>query len=127
MSERVAKTPPPVVFCACKTGCQLAMVGGEGLGAGEEPSGPRAQDGGRRWAWTLRYRSASLGRKEEASGSLGMDLGRRRVDGHPRLDDRAPRRAASWRRRRAGGLGPASSTGVTVPTLGTGPAAARAQ
>ena len=59
--------------------------------------GPKT--GGRRWAWPY--------------------LGRRRADGRPRLDDdRAPRRAASWRRRRAGGLGPASSTGVTVPTLG---------
>ena len=71
------------------------MVGGEGLGPARNRSGPRAQDGG---------------------AALGMDLGRRRADGRPRLDDdRAPRRAASWRRRRAGGLGPASSTGVTGP------------
>ena len=66
MSERVAKTTPPVVFCACKTGCQLAMVGGEGLGPARNRSGPRAQDGGAALGMAIPW--AAPGRRSSAVG-----------------------------------------------------------
>ena len=69
MSERVAKTTPPVVFCACKTGCQLAMVGGEGLGPARNRSGPRAQDGGAALGMDL---EVPLGFAGEEGGSFGV-------------------------------------------------------
>ena len=117
-SEQVAKTTPrggllrvqdrlPVGDDRGRGSCRRGTLGVTGERPGAAALGRAIPVG------TARLRGGA-----EASGSLGMDLGRRRVDGHPRLDDRAPRRAASWRRRRrAGGAMP--RLGTPMPSLGS--------